>query len=284
MITMLYILAFLRRFFYFHYKMANTYILSGTKSNFLTYNHQAQLDPNKKYEAALLSLDMYNSIPNIIAGKNNVFEYSVDSGSTWKILTIDTGAYELSVINNEIQRKMIAAGDFDSTNSLCYITITANESRGTSIINVTNTNYRVVFNKPHSIGSVLGFKSSDLLLTGYNESSSKVDITPINSILVNINIISGSYVNGASSPVIHSFYPNVGFGYKIIEKPTPELIWYPVSTTDISRMELALTDQDGKAINTGGERLTVRICVREVQNMKDQIIRAIKYLKNEKIL
>jgi hypothetical protein len=264
--------------------MANTYILSGTESKFVTYNHQAQLDPNKKYEAALLSLDMYNSIPNIIDGENNAFEYSVDNGSTWKIISIDTGAYELSAINNEIQRKMIAGGDFDSNNSLCYITITANESRGTSIINITNTNYRVAFNAPHSIGSVLGFKATDSLGHGYNESPSKVDIMHINSILVNINIISGSYVNGASSSVIHSFYPNVGFGHKIIEKPTSELIWYPVSTTDISRMELALTDQDGKPINTGGERLTVRICVREVLNMKDEIIQAIKYLKNEKII
>ena len=85
--------------------MANTYILSGTTSQFVTYNHQAQLDPNKKYEAALLFLDMYNSIQNIIDGKNNAFKYSVDNGSTWKIITIDTGAYELSAINNEIQRK-----------------------------------------------------------------------------------------------------------------------------------------------------------------------------------
>src|SRR5271155_1173985 len=108
--------------------MANTYILSGTESNFVTDNHQAQLDPNKKYEAALLSLDIYNSIPNIIYGKNNAFEYSVDSGSTWKIVTIDTGAYELSTTNNEIQTKMIAEGDFDGNNSLCYITITASES------------------------------------------------------------------------------------------------------------------------------------------------------------
>src|SRR5271155_5762373 len=159
--------------------MANTYILSGTESQFVTYNHQAQLDPNKKYEAALLSLDMHNSIPNIIAGENNAFEYSVDSGSTWKIITIDTGAYELSAINNEIQRKMIAEGDFDSNSSLSYITITANESRGTSIINVTSTSYRVAFKEPHSIRSVLGFNAKDLMSHGYNESSSKVDITPI---------------------------------------------------------------------------------------------------------
>ena len=174
---------------------------------------------------------------------------------------------------------MIAEGDFDSSNSLCYITITANESRGTLIINITNTNYWVAFGTPHSIGSVLGFNATDLLSHGYNESSNKVDIMPINSILVNIDIISGSYVKGASSSVNHSFYPNDGFGYKIIEKSTSELIWYPVSTTDISLMEFSLTDQDGKSIYTGGEWLMVRICVREVHNMKEEIIRANKISK-----
>ena len=108
-------------------------------------------------------------------------------------------------INNEIQRKMIAEGDCDGNNSLCYITITANESRGTSIINITNTNYGVAFDTPHSIGSVLGFNATDLLSHGYNESSNKVDIMHINSILVSINIISGGYVKGASSSVIHLF-------------------------------------------------------------------------------
>src|SRR5271166_992214 len=264
--------------------MANTHILSGTTSNFVTYNHRAQLDPSKKYEAALLSLHMFNSIPNIIDGKNNVFKYSIDNGITWKVISIATGAYELTAINNEIQRQMIVEGDFDKNNSLCYITITANESRGTSIINITNPNYQVAFNSPHSIGSVLGFTANDLPIYGYNESPSKVDIMHINSILVNIDIISGSYVKGNSSSAIHAFYPNVGFGYKIIEKPTSELIWYPVSRSDISLMELSLTDQDGKPIDTGGERLTVRICVREVRNIQNEIIQAIKYLKNERIL
>src|SRR5271169_1428018 len=231
--------------------MTNTYILSGTTSNFVTYNHHGQLDPNKKYEAALLSLDMYNSIPNIINGKNNVFEYSVDSGSTWKVVTINTGAYELTAINNEIQRKMIAEGNFDKNNSLCYMTLTANESRGTSIINITNPNYQVAFNSPHSIGSVLGFTANDLPIYGYNELPNKVDIMHINSILVNINIISGSYAKGNLSSSIHAFYQNVGFGYKIIERPNPELMWYPVTRSDICRMELSLTDQDGKLIDIG---------------------------------
>src|ERR1700689_4603612 len=113
--------------------MANTYILTGTSSSFVTCNQGAVLNPNKKYEAALLSLDMYNSIPNIIEGKNNIFEYSVDAGNSWEKISFDTGAYELTAINNEIKRQLVVKGDDDTA-----ITISANESRGTSIINITN--------------------------------------------------------------------------------------------------------------------------------------------------
>ena len=46
-----------------------------------------------------------------------------------------------------------------------------------------------------------------------------VNILTINSILVNIDIICGSYVNGSTQPTIYSFFPDVSSGYKIIENP-----------------------------------------------------------------
>ena len=52
------------------------------------------LDSNKNYEAALLSLDPHNSIPNVSVNKNNIFTYSTDKESTWKTVAINTGAYE----------------------------------------------------------------------------------------------------------------------------------------------------------------------------------------------
>ena len=57
--------------------MVQTYIMSGNKSNFTTkYSPNISLDPKKRYEAALLSIDLYNSIPNITE-ENNTFRYSV---------------------------------------------------------------------------------------------------------------------------------------------------------------------------------------------------------------
>ena len=50
-----------------------SFILSGNTSDFTTCHNSVILDSNKKYEIALLSLDTYNSIPNITAEKNNIF-------------------------------------------------------------------------------------------------------------------------------------------------------------------------------------------------------------------
>ena len=118
-----------------------------------------------------------------------------------------------------------------------------------------------------------------------NESSSIVDIMPVNSILVNIDIIMGSYVNGISSPTIYSFYPNVPPGYKIVERPNPALIYYPVlSMHDISRMRVWLTDQNGNLIDLRGETITIRIYIREVKSRSieidilNEIIEIKKYL------
>ena len=97
----------------------------------------------------------------------------------------------------------------------------------------------------------------------------------------------GSYFNGSPSPTIYSFYPNVSPGYKIVERPNPSLIYYPVSRHDISRMRVWLTDQNGNLVDTRGETITIRIYVREVKSrsIERDILKEVldikKYLKNK---
>src|SRR5207253_105322 len=261
-----------------------TFILSDRSSDFTTYySSTINLDRNKKYEAALLSIDFYNSIPNI-TGENNQFRYSTDNGSNWKIITLSTGSYELSAINDEIQRQMIVNGDYDtSNNNNFYIMISANTSKLSSVIEITNQAYKIDFTFENSIGQTLGFNKI-IINYGYNESQNIVDIMKINSILVNIDIITGSYVSGSQFPVIYSFFPNVSAGRKIVERPNPSLIYYPVNRLDISYIRLWLTDQDNKPVDIRGERITVRIIIREVINIKDEIKSALQELKKENII
>jgi hypothetical protein len=254
-----------------------SFILSGNKSDFVTCHNSVMLDPTKDYEAALLSLDTYNSIPNITNNKNNVLKYSNDDGVTWKNIALDTGAYELQAINNEIKRQIITNGDDESA-----INIAANISRLTSIVSIENPRYKIDFGVSNSIGLILGFKQV-IIGHGYNESPNIVNIMQVNSILVNLDIIMGSYVNGSQSPTLYSFYPNVSPGYKIVERPNPSLIYYPLSRHDISRMRVWLTDQNGDLIDLRGETITIRIHVRESNPILNKIANISKIISKLKI-
>ena len=63
-------------------------------------------------------------------------------------------------------------------------------------------------------------------MRGFLESENVVSILSINSILANIDIISGSYVNDTAINTIYSFFPNVAPGYKIVESPVNLFIFF----------------------------------------------------------
>ena len=90
-----------------------------------------------------------------------------------------------------------------------------------------------------------------------------VNILTINSILVNIDIISGSYVNGCTQPIIYSFFPDVSPGYKIIEKPH-NLLYLTITADTIHSITIWLTDQNGDELNLRGENLSMRFHLREI--------------------
>ena len=81
---------------------------------------------------------------------------------------------------------------------------------------VIKDSYEVDLTRYNSINSLLGFHSK-LYTSGFNESENMVNILTINRILVNIDIISGSYINGSTQPTICLFFPQVSPGYNIIE-------------------------------------------------------------------
>ena len=55
--------------------------------------------PDYDFEIALVNLETWYCFANVTTS-NNKFRYSVDGGSTWKLITIETGSYELESIND----------------------------------------------------------------------------------------------------------------------------------------------------------------------------------------
>ena len=90
-----------------------------------------------------------------------------------------------------------------------------------------------------------------------------VNILTINRILVNIDIISVSYVNGFTQPTIYSFFPDVSPGYKIIENPH-NLLYLPITSDAIHSISVWLTDQIGNELNLQEENLSLRFHLRAI--------------------
>ena len=124
-------------------------------------------------------------------------------------------------------------------------------------------NYEVDFRKDKSSNSLLGFHSK-LYTSGYHESQNIVNILTVNSILVSIDIISGSYVNGYKQPTIYSFFPDISPGYKIIENPH-NLLYLSITADTIHSIIVWLTDLNGNELNLRGENLSLRIYLREIK-------------------
>ena len=99
---------------------------------------------------------------------------------------------------------------------------------------------------------------------GFHESENPVNILSINSILVNIDIISGSYVNGKTKNTIYSFFPKVSPGFKIIESPV-NLVYLPVTLDTIDNIHVTITDQDNQLLDLRNEKLTIRFHIREAR-------------------
>ena len=118
-------------------------------------------------------------------------------------------------------------------------------------------------NHQNSLAKVLGFTGAKYT-EGFHESENVVDILRINSILINIDIISGSYVNGTTKSTILFLFSRCNPGYKIIESPV-NLVYLPITLDTIDSLNVTITDQDYHLLNLRNEKLTIRFHIREAR-------------------
>lgn len=213
---------------------------------------QLHLKEDKEWEAALLDFTTYNSIPNITEGINNKLHYFKSPGSDVEEVEIKTGAYEITDINRELIQLL----------GKDAIELKANNNNLHSEI---KCKYILDFSKVKSIGSLLGFPPSTPVLEAniFHTSPLTVNINKINVINITCNIVQGAYKDGSNGHILHSFYPTVSPGFKIVEHPQ-NLIYLPLNTSHISDIELNVLDQNGDFVDFRGELITLRLHIRQV--------------------
>lgn len=208
-----------------------------------------------EWEVCLLDMTTYNSIANILQDVNDEFMYEKDGHST--VVDLPSGAYEIEDINTYLQNCVGGGAD--------TFTLHANN-------NTLKTELKCVYpvlidyTLP-TIMPLLGFTKQGadkrrLEPNIWHVSDETVDIIKVNVVQVKCNIVHGSYKDGINDHILHTFYPTVPPGFKIVEKPT-NLVYLPVNVNRIDTIRISLVDQDDNIIDFRDEEITIRLHLRK---------------------
>lgn len=227
------------------------------------------LDPHANYHCALLDFTSYNSIPNIIEGKNNEFKFkckkeekkkdkngkvNVTKTTIEKIISLPSGAYEVEDILNYLKSEL----------NVLKISLTYE-------LRVASSTVQIEFDSDiewigGTVLSVVGFQNYPKTFKSKTKyrSESIVKITKIDVIRVECDIVSGSYINGKNCHTIHQFsHCKVDPGHKFIEVPR-HIIYLPVKEKQLRSIQISIVDQEGHLIDFRGEQISCRIHIKKI--------------------
>nr|CAH7717941.1 unnamed protein product [Callosobruchus chinensis] len=230
------------------------------------------LDTEKIYALGLIDFVTFNTIPNVDETNNKFYIDSMDA------IILPVGSYEIDdiqrVIMNKIQEKQkelkekkdkiaqittnAIQKDVDDDN----IHLSMNVNRNTLRFEILS-NKVIHFEKKSSIAPLLEFTPRKLSRGKLHISDFPINISKVNAICVECNLIKNSYNNNETVHVLYMFHPNVPSGYRIVEKVS-NVIYLPINTNYIDEIVLKIVDQDGKLVNFNQEVVTIRLHLKEV--------------------
>lgn len=227
--------------------MSFIFTLTG-KSSVLSadFNPPIFLDDENDYVMGLLSFESYNTIPNVIQGRNDTLQLT--GGSK---IVLPEGAYEIDDIAEYVQ-KQLKSGE-----------ILVIKGIKATMKTEIKSSHEVDFTSQRSLGALLGFERLKYEAHKTHTSENITNIMNINSILIHCSISLGSYKNGKPGHIIHQFFPTVPSGFKIVESPNP-VIYLPIGTKTITNITIKILDQDDKPISFSSETVTVGLHLKKV--------------------
>lgn len=228
------------------------------------------LNPNASYCCALLDFTSYNSIPNIISGKNNEFTFKY----TVRERKRDANGKETKNVANVTRQKtiLLPTGAYEVEDILKYLKSELGDVRIilTYTINAASSTVQIEFDCivdwiGGTLLNLIGFENTRNFEHKKKYSSDViVKITNIDVIRIECDIITGSYMNGGICHTIHQFsHCKVRPGYKFIEVPQ-HLIYFPIKVNELRTIQLRIVDQNGDLIDFRGEQISCRIHIKQV--------------------
>lgn len=232
-------------------------LASGSSSNFTT-SFSPSLLFSGDCEVALYSISMWNSLKNISDNLGNrTLKFSID-GTTFITTQIPSGTYSIEQLNLAVQSLIVSNGGVANK-----IVLTPNYSTLKTDITIVAP-YKLDLTVGN-LRNLIGFDSL-VLSAGLNIATNLTDISNgVVSYSIDSNIVSSesSFLNGSGSNSLFVFVPNAGPGELIQIQPN-NLLWVKMSSKSISRLNILLTDQDGRQlVDLSNEAVRITLVIRE---------------------
>ena len=207
-----------------------------------------ELDQQINYELGMIFFSVYNTIFNINFS-NNELKYKVREEDPWKEVHITPGAYELKNLDTYLKSLFpdLIKLEPELTSSRCKMTI------------------KMIIDFTHqlSFAKLLGFEP-EVYKQGVHISQNKINISDINTINIECDLIQGGFYNGIKDNIIYDFPAfTVPVGYKIIERMNPPL-YLPITRKIISDIRFRILDQNGNIISFNKEEINMSLHLKQV--------------------
>lgn len=171
-------------------------------------------------------------------------------------IEIPTGSYEVSKIEEQVNYLL--------ENILQDFKFIVRTNTNTMKCEIKCTHQLFCIGEHNVLVDIFGFENYRILESNVkHESDLTVQISKVNALKIDCNIVTGSYSNGNPGHTLHEFYPTVEMGYKIVEVPT-NVIYLPVTTRSISNISIRIVDQDGHLVDFRGENITLRLHIKKL--------------------
>ena len=218
--------------------------------------------PLETHEAklGLKNFSTYNNIPNVEAGRNNKLLIRVPNTTDFKIFELDTGAYELKIIAQQIY-DWIEINNPRLKDVRENFKLIGNEATSKAEF-IFKDDYAVDFDIDNGIHELLGFKRTRMFQgIGRYDGDEIVNITRVSQLVFNCNITTSNYINGRHEPFLYNCTIDVPVGYKLSRELT-DIAYKTINTSQISNIRIWIVDQSGCAVNLQKDDLTVTLSLK----------------------
>ena len=245
------------------------FILSGRGTDISCVLRDPIEIPTEEFDAGLglKNFSTFNNLPNIIEGKNNKLKIRVPDSLTWEVFSLPTGAYELSIIADEIVQ-FIECKYHDLKDVEEKFKLIGNDATSKAVF-IFKENYGVDFNIEGSMCELLGFsKEAKYEGRGRYPGEKIVDITSVSQLVFNCNITSTNFINGREMPFLYTCAVDVPVGYRLSRELT-DISYKRLTTSQISHIRVWIVDEEGTPVNLRKDELAVTLSLKLVRRVPE---------------